>query len=164
MKIKNKVDRYVELMNKSELSASEQKERASLRRTLTARGLDPKHISGLTDRALIFDNQGLINSFIEAAKRIEHSDKISSSAQRSYDNLLQQLHVLGIENTNSQRLQTILNELKQNAKAADRLKRTKTTRAPHKLPAIDEEVYDDADDEYDEEDDVYAVPAEAAAF
>lgn len=164
MEIKNNVDRYMELMNKSELSASEQKERARLRRLLTARGLDPKRIRGLVDRALIFDNQGLINKFIETAERNEHSDKISDSAQRDYDDLLQRLHILGIENTNYRRLQNVLDDLKRNAKAADRLKRTKTTRAPHKSPAIDEEIYDDADDEYDEEDDVYAVPAEAAAF
>lgn len=163
MEIKNNVDRYMELMNKSELSASEQKERTRLRRLLTARGLDPKRIRGLVDRALIFDNQGLAQAYIEAAKRIEHSDKISESARSSYDYLLQRLHALGIENANYRRLQNVLDDLKQNAKAADRLKRTKMTRAPHKSPATDEEIYD-ADDEYDEEDDVYAVPAEAAAF
>ena len=163
MKILKKVERFLELSNMSSRNESEQKELVSLRRMLTARGLDPRHQTGLRERAIVFDNRSLVQTYIETAKRVEHSDKVTSSTQHALDDMTQKLRMLGIENTNRRSLQTILNELKQNAKAADRLKRTKTTRAPHKSPAIDEEIYD-ADDEYDEEDDVDAVPAEVAAF
>lgn len=164
MKILKKVERFLELSNMSSRNESEQKELVSLRRMLTARGLDPRHQTGLRERAIVFDNIKLVQDYIEIAERAEHADKISNKAQNALNDTIAKLRKLGIENINRRSLQTILNELKQNAKAADRLKRTKTTRAPHKSPAIDEEIYDDADDEYDEEDDVYAVPAEVAAF
>ncbi len=159
MKILKKVERFLELSNMPSRNESEQKELVSLRRMLTARGLDPRHQTGLRERALIFDNRSLVRAYIETAKRVERSSKVVSSAQHELDDMAQDLRMLGIGNPNHRSLQTALNELKRNAKAADRLKRTKTTRAPHKSPAID----DDADG-YDEEDDVHAVPAEAAAF
>ena len=150
MKIKDKANRYLELSNKSELSTSEQKERSSLWRMLTACGLTPKHTCGLIDRALIFDNKSLIQAYIKAAEHAEHTKKLSRRSRRSLGRMTWQLYGLGMKNVNYRSLQTILNELKQNAKAADRLKRTKMTRPPHRLSALEEEDYV-ADNDTDQE-------------
>ena len=164
MKILACARKFVDL-SQSRRNAAQKKEYSDLRRKLAHYGLDPKHTDGLIQRAIVFDNQKLVQDYIEAAKRAEHADKVTEKAQSALDGMIARLRQLGIENINRRSLQTTLNEIKANAKANDRLVRAKATRAPHKvLPATDEEVYDDADDEFDEEDDVFAVPIEATAI
>ena len=163
MKIMAKVTRYIELSDATVLDASEQKERTKLHRTLTACGLSPKHQRGLKERAIVFDNKSLVQAYIKAAERAKHIKKLSRRSRRSLGKMTWQLYDLGIENVNCRSLQTIMNELKQNAKAADQLKRKRMTRPPHRS-AQPEEIYYDGADEFNEEDDVDAVPAEATAF
>lgn len=161
MKVTKKAIRFDELSKKSELNAKEQKEIASLRRFLTAKGLDPRH-NGLMDRAIVLENMSVVEQFIEAAKRAEHTDKVSESAQYTLDALKARLKNLGLENLNRRYLQSLIKNIKQNAREADRLKRSCKTRAPHKVSSTDDELFVD-DDETDEEDSAFMV-AEAATI
>ena len=145
------------------LTPSEKKERSALRGELASCGLKPKHQNGLVQRAIVFDNKSLVQAYIKAAERAKHIKKLSRRSRRSLGKMTWQLYDLGIENVNCRSLQTIMNELKQNAKAADQLKRKRTTRPPHRS-AQPEEIYYDGADEFNEEDDVDAVPTEATAF
>ena len=162
MVITKKAIRFDELSKKSKLDTKEQKEIASLRRFLTAKGLDPRH-NGLINRAIVLDNMSDVEKFIEAARRAEHTDKVSESAQYALDTLRGRLKNLGLENLNRRYLQSLIKDIKQHAREADRLKRTCKTRAPHKVSSTaDDELFVD-DDETDEEDSAFMV-AEAATI
>lgn len=127
---------YLGLNARTDLSKQERTRLRDLSRTLTARGLDPKH-SGLEERAKVSDNLSLVLSYVEHARRAEHADKVSASAQRVLDVETQKLRVAGIS-TNRKHLQELVRQITENTKAADKLKRTDKTRAPHREAALEE--------------------------
>lgn len=116
MGITGKAMRYITLTdaeaNGRKLSTAEAKEVHSLRRELSARGLDPQHTTGLEYRALVFDHKKKVENFV----KLHENDKRKR-------NLEQQLKNLGIT-PDPQRLERILSGFKVNAKAVDKLKRT----------------------------------------
>lgn len=112
----SKVTRYTGLTgleaSGQKLSPTETKEVQSLRRELSARGLDPQHATGLEYRALVYDHKKKVETFV----KLHDNDKRRRSMER-------QLKNLGIT-PDPQRLERILSGFKVNAKAIDKLKRT----------------------------------------
>ncbi|MBP5656746.1 hypothetical protein J6X15_04150 [Candidatus Saccharibacteria bacterium] len=130
---------FKELAGKASLPKEEKRRLNCLSRTLTARGLDPKH-SGLTERAMVLDNLCLVNDYIKAARRAEHSDKVTARAQEALDKMIQRLHDVGLDQTGRKHLQEIVRQIGENQRAAERLKHTNKTRAPHRNAALEEEI------------------------
>lgn len=127
---------YLGLNARTDLSKQERARLRDLSRTLTARGLDPKHC-GLEERAKVSDNLSLVRSYVENARRAEHADKVSAGAQHVLDIETQKLRVAGIS-TNRKHLQELVRQITENQRAADRLKHTDKTRAPHRNASVDE--------------------------
>lgn len=134
MKIMDNVTRFLELSEKTYLSKAERRERFSLRRKLTACGLNPKQTDGLIERAIVFDNEKIVRDYIRTAQLVERAKRVSKKNQLKLEDMIAKLRELGVTSMNYGNLQNILYDLKKNAKAAERQKKQRS-KTPHRRPS-----------------------------
>jgi hypothetical protein len=114
MKYSEKASKYLELCGIDNPTSYQADKISELRRELSALGLDPQHSTGLTYRALVYDNRHLIETFLDL-----------SDSKKDTAGIGRQLHRFGINISKKQELRRILASFKINAKAIDRKKTAK---------------------------------------
>ena len=115
MKYTEKAKQYVTLSSKSDLTKEEAQKLHHLRRELSAKGLDPAHVIGLTQRANILDHKTRVSNYVA----LRDDDK------RNFARAVE-LSDLGIK-ADKQYLSRILHEIEQNAKHIDKKKTARST-------------------------------------
>ncbi len=114
MKYSEKVQQYLSISAKeaagTKLSKEEAQKMHALRRELAAKGLDPQHPVGLSQRALIMDHKAKVANYVA----LRDTDK-------RLGQMAVQLAEMGIK-PDKQQLSRILREFDQNAKAISKKK------------------------------------------
>jgi hypothetical protein len=114
MKYSEKASRYLELCGLEKPDRYQAEKLSSLRRELSALGLDPQHTTGLTYRALVYDNRRLIEAFLDLSDNKKDTAGIG-----------RQLHSFGIDISRKQELRLMLAKFKTCKKETDRKKTVK---------------------------------------
>lgn len=144
MKIRAKASRFLELSRVSNLTTKQAKELSDLRRELSACGLDPQHPVGLENRALVHDNIGRVEAYLNTCKAKNGEDKERAAALKD----------IGINTDNKDELRLIVASIKQHIRAVDRKKTVKgvcLARSASDIALIEDLNAEDDDDASEEE-------------
>ena len=115
MKYTENAKQYVNLSSKADLTKEETQKLHHLRRELSAKGLDPAHVIGLIQRAVILDHKTKVANYV--ALRDDDTRNFAKAVE---------LADLGIK-ADKQYLSRILHEIEQNAKHIDKKKTARST-------------------------------------